>query len=551
MAFGQSPLPGTRMRQSNSSPALHSVQAGGRCRGGSPARSDDQRPGSPFRSPSRSRAGARPTALDPSLWQDSPSQATRSVGVSRHRSGSVPNTSAAGSSSFEAFTRRSELWERQKARRAQELRKRREEEEEAACSFRPGAPQGSGASGSLSRGVARNRSAYKEAADRLSHPKPLVPRVSMDAVLWKEQRDEEVMRECTFQPDLSKSSKSFRSSCAKPAVSTMQHTGEEDGSVGGAPVPATPPRPHPEWTGRRGTVAAQQHAMAEATFAPQTLNVPARMVNAQAYLRDDVFSRLSFTGADPPGVADSCGPPSNSPSLQRSYSSGSIVNSSLQHFLERQEVHEAQRQRHMTYLERQTAPTLQPEIGDRSRRLAERRRHQEVTGVAPSVRCEPKSTEELQERKCTFRPKLTQLAKERSYRGLEMLAFGDGERRREKIAKQKQEFEKQEVQGLFAPKVKTYNGVGSRLRLVNESDSLLERMTDDRERELTRVRLKNQIREKNEQAEYTHAPKVLGDAPKFVRRMAESYRAAREAREKEHELQAQFDFAPEQRPTWR
>lgn len=561
------PPPPQQLQHSSSSPAL--------LQGSPVSRQEEDRFASPFRSPARAGAGQGSPCHSP--WEGSPQMFQRSITAvaSQCRSGSVPtagtsssfttvpgSTSAIPSASFQNFARRSELWERQKALRAQELRRKREEEEEALCSFHPGAAAPSSARGSSSSSrtaAPRSRGAVKEVADRLSHPKPLVPRVSLDAVLWKEQRDEEAMRECTFQPDLSKSSRTFRSSFVKSAPSkraddSMNKEGIDEDAEGAVEAEA------PEWTGRRGTLLARHQAVAEATFAPLTNEVPASMVNAKAYLRDDVFTRLSLVGAAQAPVPqrgdrwmDESSIHSQASSVRRSHSSGSFVaDASLMQFLERQNSHELRRRRHLSEVESRSAPTLQPEIGDRSRRLAERRRHQEATGTARSVRAEPKTTDELQERKCTFKPKLTKMGRDHDCRGVEQLASGDVERRKERLEKTQKDMEKQEVAGLFTPKVKNYNGVGSRLRVMKEPDSFLERMAQFKDAEMSRVRQKNTLREQREKGECTFTPKVLGAAPDFVRRMAESHRAARDARDKENRLrEAQFDFAPEQRPMWR
>jgi len=291
------------------------------------------------------------------------------------------------------------------------------------------------------------------------------------------------------------------------------------------------------------------------TFAPQTLGAKAHMRSARAYLQDNVFSRLSQLGVarasgpqqcdavlslqEPPMFAVRHGGASAStaqrPSLVRSHSDTSLTDgAAVARFLERQNCCEVERRERLQQIEAETAPSWQPEICERSLRLAEKRELRLVvsdsSGLDSSRRRTAAHTIEL-EQECTFRPAITTAAAQRGSRSIEDLSTGDQRRREARLAKLRAMAELQEASS-FAPKVNDYEGIGGRLKIRDDPQTLLERITvagkaadNRRERDLKRL-------EDQEMARCTFAPQVK-PAPVYIQRMAASHRAARALKEKD------------------
>ncbi|CAE8656881.1 unnamed protein product, partial [Polarella glacialis] len=147
----------------------------------------------------------------------------------------------------------------------------------------------------------------------------------------------------------------------------------------------------------------------------------------------------------------------------------------------------------------------------------------------------------------SFRPKITSLAKQREVRGTSDLSLGEQKRRDLRSKCRKEEFTKREAgRYSFKPQVNSYNGVGSRLRVLEEADTLIERMARSRQATLSRCQMDvTRIQEKTD-AENTFHPQVKA-APELIRRMAESHRALRELRQQELHRDASTEKT---RPAW-
>jgi len=241
--------------------------------------------------------------------------------------------------------------------------------------------------------------------------------------------------------------------------------------------------------------------------------------------------------------------------LSRCHSDTSLHDGTVIRFLERQNVCEEGRRERLNLIESATAPPLRPEINERSVRLAERRQArlaqstdsgscQCAGGQPDGKKLANSAAAQLEE--CTFKPVITALASQRDARSVTEISMGDHRRREAKIARMRDDFLKRDVSS-FAPKVKAYEGIGSRLRLIEEPDTILERMDKaqktqqtKRQKELARLQAK-------ELSVCTFSPEVK-PAPGFVRRMAASSRAIREDRDKEN-LEAE-EPGPAPRPAW-
>lgn len=274
------------------------------------------------------------------------------------------------------------------------------------------------------------------------------------------------------------------------------------------------------------------------TFVPQTNGVSNDMPNAQFYLKEDVFSRLSQRCEhESAGKASS-----SSAGLQRSWSDAGLGDSVVTRFLERQNEKEEERLDRLEGLQVAASPPGRPEINGRSARLAERRRERTGESFSSEKAFKPLAEPPL-EPECTFRPKITQAAKEARTRTPAQLGPEDYKRKLAKREKLVEAKEKKELEELRDPKVRSYNAIGGRLRLIEDIDGLLGRIDKKREREQQRSEKCAEDRAKQEMAECSFKPEVK-KVPAFVQQMAATRRAAR--------AQTEADSSPSEqpRPDW-
>lgn len=491
-----------------------------------------------------------------------------------------------GDSPFARFAQRSEVWEIQKSRRCQELRIQRDALETAECSFRPNSAESAlggrrhrrslssaalesrdynESSSTTSRRI--NNSAAAALADRLAKPLSSIDR---DALMWRERREREEMQECTFQPNLCKSSKSQRLRASSSTASLNVSTGDGAGSDAGHNTRETR-RPTDMGAGG-GAQSSTARRSRPQPFAPITNAVPRDMVNARAYLAEDVFSRLMQPSPDSlsasllqgPGAQKSessaraidTGEKANDlSSVSRCRSAASLSSDSFGTFLQRQNACEEWRRERLDSIKKETAPTLRPELCDRSMQLASRHR----------ARCERRNEQQQQGRsgdsdgkesapepECSFRPVITEAAKQRERRSLSELSTGDQRRREKKITAAREQQRAKEMKEVpFAPNINTGTDAQSRIRALKEPDSYVTRITKQMTLKKGRVEQERQRRLEKEVEECTFKPKVKA-SPDFVQRMAESYRLVREQKEKENQSLESDDCTDSgSRPEWR
>jgi len=298
------------------------------------------------------------------------------------------------------------------------------------------------------------------------------------------------------------------------------------------------------------------------SFAPRTNRVSADMASAQAYLRDDVFVRLSQAAqdAETPAPSPRARPRRACSPLSRSRSEASLgLDGTLYSFLERQNACEAQRLRRLGDLEAAVAPALFPELCERSLRLAERQRERPASAgpaegrsligtsatsspAAPAAPPTPGRRGELGrtapegcpapvpplDPECTFRPKITRAAREHREQARSPSQLGPAEERRRAARRARAAEEKARREGaeLRPPKVTSYPGVGGRLRIRTEADTLMARIEKARRAERNRLERDAAAQRKLEAGQCPFRPQVRS-APAFIRRMAASRREAR------------------------
>jgi len=386
-----------------------------------------------------------------------------------------------------AFTQRSELWERQRAQRCQELRRQRDARESAECSFRPNSAGQAGRSRSSSNSsrYARNpqgprsssssgglsSSAAKALAERLSRPSTC----DRDAMLWREKREIEELQECTFQPDTSKSvmSRRLRASSTGASFATSSCELLDRAEAGGASASG----------GKRSNVRPP--------FVPLTNSVPRGMVNARAYLSEDVFSRLvqpspeisclaqGFPGGNAFDIEqnEGHGKAFEMSSLSRCRSAASMNESSFVSFLHRQNTCEEWRRERLDHIKSETAPTLRPQLCNRSVEIASRHSRRERSLEREGSKRVISGRETGPEPECSFKPRITKAAKQRERRSLTEMSAGDQRRREAKVMKERERQRALEMKDVsFSPHILNSIDIESRIQVLKDPDHYVERV---------------------------------------------------------------------------
>lgn len=284
-----------------------------------------------------------------------------------------------GSSSASGFSQRNELWELQKSQRREERRRQRDARELAECSFQPTilstATRSSGSAGCTGDAAT---------AARLCAPPPSA-RHSQAARRWKEKREDEEMRECSFAPDLSRSATSLHYSIRSLSASATEFSTSGPSPSSGKPGSSRSSRRSPRAVSASGCHSRSKDPTPCHSFAPITNPIASHMVSAHGYARQNVFCRLSQPQSEsiqgPPHVPESeasstktqhsskC-PPQVSLALK---STEPPQDESFYRFLQRQNEFEEDRRQRLAEVERFTAPVGQPTLCTQSRKLARQR----------------------------------------------------------------------------------------------------------------------------------------------------------------------------------
>jgi hypothetical protein len=454
---------------------------------------------------------------------------------------------------IESFAHRNEMWDLQRKQRCQALQRARQAREEIECSFHP-----------LMRAAQNNppptrmsASAREALTERLTKPVNLT--MSAENAQWCENREREALQECTFQPNMSRSTKSYGHRPISANTSTSDDVALDTLGNPGSMHECVAKKDDASVVSCREASSSSSPYRQGKNFAPVTNAVPCTMQNALAYLSDDVFTRLTRGApeAAPQATSAKCvgNPPRNgldessvcNSTISRSRSESGI-GSAVQSFLHRQEALEAERQARLAQLEIETAPSHRPEINERSVHLASRKLARGVSTGAINVR----GAEKPAVAACSFKPKITTKARNQQARTVDQLSTGDQKHRDARVDKMRKEQARRESQGVtFSPHVNKYPGVVGRLRVLDASETLLERMDQQRDKVKLKCSQKAKQSRAKEDAEHTFAPEVRR-APEFVRCMAESYRMLRAHREKENEQEGtDIGFASATKPEWR
>jgi len=458
--------------------------------------------------------------------------------------------SASIDSAASTFMLRSEVWDTHRSRKTQELRKRRESLEVAECSFHPKVNVSSARSSSGAR-VQLTSQGASQVSSRLAAPPPSARRHSFAAQI-RAQREQKENQECTFSPDFSSSA----------SVSSHLRRNKAGGSSSKTLLPANDDR---AFSGSSEASVATSPAGLDsnmAGFVPRTNPVAQNMINAQAYLKKDVFSRLSEPQPQPESVPAERdlldGKPGHSAlcTVDGTQSCASTTDSTIIGFLQRQNLLDEQRRERYNQLIASQQPSTQPCVNARSRQLVARSRAKQqcqedpaTTGRSRGSLGSRASETDVQLKECSFRPQINPDAQARRSRSVSELSSGDKGRQEAKVSKLREQLDaKTRREETFAPRIKTLSGVHSQIRVLEEPDSYLERLERKRCAGERRREQELQKREAQETSECTFRPQVTV-MPDYISQMAQSHRMVRSLKERESKDQGLERDEP--RPDWR
>ena len=374
----------------------------------------------------------------------------------------------------------------------------------------------------------------------------------------KRKREEEFQRTCTFQPNVGK--QSTRSS-GRRSMTPSRYQQEQKKRGGGSSGDRSSSGGFTSASRRRATPKAQPSGMDECTFQPKVNTVSNKFASARLYLQNNVHDRLSTPRAEPnndqsntrgggkgSGVVDmesfidsleskKSGRGRKRPSSARR-SRDDDENGDGKHFnefLARQNARSARREKNLQTLRKRSTPSHKPRICSKSRQIASntaqggfmqrlakdalRKEHGKMKQKAEIARLES----------CTFKPNILASSRARPARTYTELSRGDSLKRETAARLMKLKAEQDELEGLtFQPKLNPSNA-RSRLNILNDPDSYLERIQKQEENFSIRRRKALQEQEMKEFAECTFHPQI-NDAPSYIKRIAKSMALARDAR---------------------
>ena len=458
-----------------------------------------------------------------------------------------------------------------KETRERSLAQRREDnalEEMDDCTFQPRlAPSSNRMRPASARGARKGRGSQKDVVERLYSTQKKSTRAA-EAELTK-KREEEFRRTCTFQPNVNKKraggGRNNRRAMTPSRYQQAQRRSNKLSRTPGYSQPRHKTRPvsNPQPTG-----------MDECTFQPKVNNVSNKFASARLYLQNNVHDRLSTPRADPQqqapsqesdnsssrggaasrrsggggGVMDmdsflaeterktGRGSSRRPASARRSREDGTVsTRKSFSNFLSRQNQRSARREKNLENLRKKSTPSHKPRICSRSRHIASttaqggfmqrlakdalRKEHGKMKHKAEIARLES----------CTFKPNILASSRARPARSFTELSRGDSLKRETAARLMKLKAEQDELEGLtFRPKLNPSNA-RSRLNILNDPDSYLERIQKQEENFSIRRRKALQEQEMKEFAECTFHPQI-NDAPQYIKRIAKSMALARDAR---------------------
>jgi hypothetical protein len=382
---------------------------------------------------------------------------------------STPQPPSSEKPSLDEFFQRQSHWEAAKAQHSARRREMQDRLSIQECTFVPKLMKETGSEGNLMQRLTqvKDYSIYETIRANRDHA-----------------RQQAELEQCTFRPKIN------------------------DGQHSSTPVFA--PRNLSEARAR-----AERHFQQVCTFKPKILGVKPEMSQATFYTQEPAFERL-YSKSEMQTPAHSTAPGSETYSVEEESFSQAEREESLNDFYLRQTRFLQEKQAKLQ--RRQTEPIHRPKICDRSAVLAKGTFEQRNQDLLKKRQEQPLLVE-----KASFAPTITPKGRASRQRSVEELCYGDAERKQRNLEGLRKLYEDEEARNYQQTLVSfpQSSEASSRLRLLDGSESYLERIRQAREHRAIRAENERLKREAEELAECTYAP-AIREAPEFVKRVARS-----------------------------
>jgi hypothetical protein len=404
------------------------------------------------------------------------------------------------------------------------------------CTFRP-------AINEKSKTVAefRRQHNYMAVSDRLYRTK-IHKGVDQRRKELEKKRDEDFMKQCTFKPRVMVSSSLSSSKRLTGTVKSIKTT--------------------------RAMKQAKLDAMKECTFRPKVNGVRKGMEAANRYLEMSCFDRLSrpiiskkddddddddekssLLDMDTFMTRTRRGEDESSSFSSNNSSSSKKPRKSIKKFLQRQEQHLIMKEKHIEDKKQMEAKAHQPAICKKSKKICEERGTfmQRLEQQSLRTRVRLRREKDRKDPNCTFRPKITNIAKKTRARTVRELSDGDANRRETTRRVLKLKADQELMNELtFKPKLSIETKLApraqGRLQILKAPHTYVRRMKRAAKMKQEQQRRKAQDAELDEFSECTFHPKIH-DAPAYVKKIARSMSLSRSVKREVSDDSA--------RPEWR
>lgn len=349
---------------------------------------------------------------------------------------------------------------------------------------------------------------------------------------WRQQLDDESGRECTFEPQVHQAHSPIAHTIKRlsqtkdysmyEALKTDRDRAKEQAALQECTF-------HPKVNSPMGGVGrsgcssrnlsatrakAERHFQQVCTFKPKILGITPMMSQASLYTKESAFDRL-YNKSELQTPGNSTAADSRMHSVEASLNQAEREESLNDFYLRQHRFLEAKQSR---LEERSKEPDHKPKLCERSTQLAKGTFEQRNLDLL-------KKRKDLtySEIETTFTPKISSLAKASRHRSVEEMCYGDAEKKQKKLDDLKKLYEDQEARSFQMTFVEYPSAVeaSSKLRLLDDSETYLDRIQEARELKAGKAEKERFEREAKELVECTHMPEIL-EAPAFVKRVAHS-----------------------------
>eukprot|EP00743_Colponemidia_sp_Colp-15_P005027 GILK01005414.1.p1 GENE.GILK01005414.1~~GILK01005414.1.p1 ORF type:complete len:555 (-),score=87.07 GILK01005414.1:220-1884(-) len=436
------------------------------------------------------------------------------------------------------FHERVQRWQVKKSEEINRLKEQLQSSQYENCTFKP-------AINTISASIVSPSPNAAAVSERLYKHQSKTRILQLQSEIQQKQ-EEEFRKNCTFTPQISRPPKEFASQISSRYM--------QDPNL--------------------STNSSRHIDVPEFSFTPRVNKVPVHMGSAQLYLQTNAFERLSrprTAAQDASFVSDEnsfiswsnenngntgnvtsyrtigtakATRPSSAPRERINGSAESEQHASKRdpdffiQFLQRQNILEANRQDRLARVQSSVQFQPKPELCPKSKVLAEKRLRKSgggdfLTRVEQHCLKREQSFHEMAAHTpsdCTFQPQINDASRVLKPRTAEEMSVGDMMRKENSLRAMKLQIEKRELEvATFKPKLTQKEGVSSRLKVVSDPDTYIERIQKSARIQCERAKRVQESLDEQATKECTFKPKIH-EAPAYVTRIAKSMALTRAAK---------------------